>query len=302
MKRVVLVCCLILQWCSIAVAQSKEAEAWDLVRVFNASTHVFYGEVIKIVPENDFRTGVMGVAVEDLRAGDLPVQEIVWASGKAVTFSVEDSFKGPEMEVFECYRSDQDAKVWTYVQNDVGDVFLSPPVPLGPELLHLEQTTTGLFFVRYYLGSNLPVIYRVRLGQGALDDLALLRRFEAEGGAASLAQIWQAQQDELQLLAAREAAETQIFEDEYYKILRIRDLEIRRSLLDDLVVRMGYEGRWSFYDFKERYLAGVGEYVDGREQQLIPSEPPNPKEKLWKMVSEELNKIDVILKARSSRQ
>jgi hypothetical protein len=301
MKRVVLACYLTLQLCLSAGAQSKEADTWDLVRVFNASTHVFYGEVTKIVPERTFQTGVMGVAVQDLGREELPVQEIFWPEGKCIVFSVQEAFKGPAMEAFECYRSDQDATLWTYVENDAGDIFLSPPVALDPLLLKLDQTNRGLFFVRYYLGSNIPVLYHARFGKWAEDDLALLRTHQAAGGV-SLEQVWQEQQRQQQLQAAQEAVEFKVFEDEYYKMLRIRELDIRRSLLEDLVVRMGFEGRWSYYEFKERYLQDFGAYLEVAAQQLVPSDPTDKKEKLWKTVSDELNKIDVILNARAARR
>ena len=181
MKRLVLACYLTLQLCLSAWSQPK-TEPWDLVRVFNASTHIFYGEVTKIVPERTFRTGVMAVAVQDLGREELPVQEIFWAEGKCITFSVQEAFKGPVIESFECYQSDQDARLWTYVENDAGDIFLSPPVVLDPLLLKLDQTDRGLFFVRYYLGSNIPVLYHARFGKWAEDDLALLRRHQAAGG------------------------------------------------------------------------------------------------------------------------
>jgi len=162
------------------------------------------------------------------------VQEIFWAEGKCITFSVQEAFKGPVMESFECYRSDQEASLWTYVKNDAGDIFLSPPVVLNPLLLKLDQTDRGLFFVRYYLGSNIPVLYHARFGKWAEDDLAILRTHQAAGGE-SFESVWQEQQRQQQLQAAQEAVEFKMFEDDYYKILRIREFEIRRSLLADLV-------------------------------------------------------------------
>jgi|GEM_PF-438509 len=300
MKRLFLACYLTLQLCLSTWAQPKE-EPWDLVRVFNASTHIFYGEVKKIVPERTFRTGVMAVAVQDLGREQLPVQEIFWAEGKCITFFVQEAFKGPVMESFVCYRSDQDASLWTYVENDAGDIFLSPPVVLDPLLLKLDQTDRGLFFVRYYLGSNIPILYHARFGKRAEDDLALLRKHQAAAGD-SLEEVRQEQQRQQQLQAAHEADNFKIFEDEYYKILRIRELEIRHSLLADLLVRMGFEGRWSYYEFKERYLQNFGAYLEVIAQQVVPSEPIDKKEKLWKTVSEELNKIDVILNARAARR
>lgn len=301
MKCALLVGYFFLLMCPFVKAQPQAADTWDLVRVFNASTHVFYGEVSKVIPEPLFRTGVMGVHVQDVGRSELPLQELVWPQAKHITFSVEESFKGRVSDTFEAYRSDQDLNLWTYVENDVGDVFLSPPVVQGPLLLKLAQTDRGLFFVRYYLGSNIPVLYRLQFGQRAEDDLELLRAHRA-AGAISLERILKQRQQQQQLQAQRDAAAFKVFEDEYYKILRIRELDIRRSLLEDLVVRMGFEGRWSYYDFKERYLKSYGAYFEEGEQQVVPSEPIDDKEKLWKMASEELGKIDVILKARAARR
>jgi hypothetical protein len=301
MKRALLVGYFFLLMCLSVVAQPQADDTWDLVRVFNGSTHVFYGEVSKVIPEPLFRTGVMGVHVQDLGRSELPLQELVWPQAKHITFSVEESFKGQLSESFESYRSDQDLNLWTYVENDAGDVFLSPPVVQGPLLLNLAQTDRALFFVRYYLGSNIPVLYRVRFGQRAEDDLELLRAYQT-GGGVSLPRILQQRQQQQQLQAQKDAAAFKVFEDEYYKMLRIRELDIRRSLLEDLVVRMGFEGRWSYYDFKERYFEGYGAYLEAGEQQVVPSEPTDDKEKLWKMASEELGKIDVILKARAARR
>jgi hypothetical protein len=214
---------------------------------------------------------------------------------------VGERFKGQVSDSFESYRVDQDLNLWTYIENDAGDVFLSPPVAQDPLLLKLAQTDRGLFFVRYYLGSNIPVLYRARFGQRAEDDLELLRAHQAAGGA-SLERVLQQRQMQQELQAQQDAAAFKDFEDEYYKMLRIRELEIRRSLLEDLVTRMGCEGRWSYYDFKDRYLKRYGAYLEEGEQQAVPSEPVDDKEKLWKAVSEELDKIDLILKARASKR
>ena len=301
MKCLILACFLALLLCPSAKAQSQVEDTWDLVCVFNASTHVFYGEVLKVIPEPLFPTGVMGVHAEDIGRSELPRQELLWPEGKQFTFSVEEVFKGPVGKTFECYRSDQDPSLWTYIENDAGDVFLSPPVALDPLLLELDQTTRGLFFVRYYIGSNIPVLYRVRFGQRAEGDLALLRTHQA-AGAVSLEQVLKQHHRQQQLQAAQDAAEFKVFEDEYYKMLRIRELEIRRSLLEDLVTRMGFEGRWDYFDFKERYLKSFGAYLEGGEQQTVPSEPTDQKEKLWKSISDELSKIEVILAARASQR
>ena len=301
MKGVAVVCAVCLLLCSAVRAQSPVDEEWDLVRVLNTSTHVFYGEVLRIVPEPLFRTGVMGVHVQDLASVPFPMQELVWPAGKHFTFTVLEGFKGAIGTTFESYRSDHDLKLWTYVQNDAGDVFLSPPVALDPLLMHLEQTDRGLFFVRYYLGSNIPVLYRARFGQRAEDDLELLRAQQASNGV-PLARIIQQREQAAALQAEQAAAAFKVFEDEYYKMLRIRELDIRSSLLEDLIVRMGFEGRWEYYDFKARYEQQNGAYVKPGTKLDVPSEPADATEQLWKMASEELAKIDVILKARAKQR
>lgn len=278
-----------------AESQLQANNTWDLARVFNSSTAVFYGEVLRTVPEPLFRTGVSGVHVQDIRPAELPLQELIWEQGTHFTLTVIEGFKGISAEQFECYRSDQALDLWTYLENAAGDVFLSPPVALDPLLLNLSQTNRGLFFIRDYLGSTIPVLYRVRMGQRAEDDRALLRIHQSAGDI-PLEQILQQYRRQLAIEAEQAAAAFKVFEDEYYQIIRTRELAIRRSLLEDLVVRMGYDWRWSYYAFKERYIAQHGAYLAAEE---LPSVPSDQTEMLWKMVSEELAKIDVILQARA---
>ena len=278
-----------------AGSQLQADDTWDLARVFNSSTAVFYGEVLRTVPEPLFRTGVSGVHVQDIRPAELPLQELIWEQGTHFTLTVIEGFKGISAEQFECYRSDQAPDLWTYLENAAGDVFLSPPVALDPLLLDLSQTNRGLFFIRDYLGSTIPVLYRVRMGQRAEDDRALLRIHQSAGDI-PLEQILQQYRRQLAIEAEQAAAAFKVFEDEYYQIIRTRELAIRRSLLEDLVVRMGYDGRWSYYAFKERYIAQHGAYLAAEE---LPSVPSDQTEILWKMASEELAKIDVILQARA---
>ena len=278
-----------------AESQLQANNTWDLARVFNSSTAVFYGEVLRTVPEPLFRTGVSGVHVQDIRPAELPLQELIWEQGTHFTLTVIEGFKGISAEQFECYRSDQAPDLWTYLENAAGDVFLSPPVALDPLLLDLSQTNRGLFFIRDYLGSTIPVLYRVRMGQRAEDDRALLRIHQSAGDI-PLEQILQQYRRQLAIEAEQAAAAFKVFEDEYYQIIRTRELAIRRSLLEDLVVRMGYDGRWSYYAFKERYIAQHGAYLAAEE---LPSVSSDQTEILWKMASEELAKIDVILQARA---
>lgn len=301
MKRVAFICAVGSLLCSTVRAQLVADDDWDLLRVMNASTHVFHGEVLRVVPEPLFRTGVMGVHVQDLARAPLPLQKLIWAEGKQFTFTVLEDFKGPMGATFESYRSDHDLNLWTYVENAAGDVFLSPPVALEPLLMNLEQTDRGLFFVRYYLGSNIPVLYRARFGQRAEDDLELLRAQQASNGV-PLARIIEQRERAAALQAEQAAAAFKVFEDEYYKMLRIRELDIRSSLLQDLIVRMGFEGRWEYYAFKARYEEQYGTYVQPGENCEVPSEPTDALEKLWKMASEELSKIEVILKARAQKR
>jgi len=278
-----------------AESQLQANNTWDLARVFNSSTAVFYGEVLRTVPEPLFRTGVSGVHVQDIRPAELPLQELIWEQGTHFTLTVIEGFKGISAEQFECYRSDQAPDLWTYLENAAGDVFLSPPVALDPLLLDLSQTNRGLFFIRDYLGSTIPVLYRVRMGQRAEDDRALLRIHQSAGDI-PLEQILQQYRRQLAIEAEQAAVAFKVFEDEYYQIIRTRELAIRRSLLEDLVVRMGYDGRWSYYAFKERYIAQHGAYLAAEE---LPSVSSDQTEILWKMASEELAKIDVILQARA---
>ena len=278
-----------------AQAQSQANNNWDLARIYNSSTAVFYGEVLRTVPEPLFRTGVSGVHVQDIRSVELPLQELIWEQGTHFTLTVVEGFKGTSAEQFECYRADQSPDLWTYLENAAGDVLLAPPIALDPLLLNLSQTNRGLFFIRDYLGSTIPVLYRVRMGQRAEDDIRLLRIHQSADDV-SLERILQQQQIQIKFEAEQAAVAFKVFEDEYYQIIRARELAIRQSLLEDLVVRMGYDGRWSYYACKERYIAQHGAYLAEGE---LPSLPIDQIEILWKMASEELAKIDVILQARA---
>jgi len=284
---VICLCCL-----NIKVLASA-SEDWDLVVAYNASTHVFYGEVSKIVPEPDYETGVMGVRVRDIDESEFPLEALTWPKAKELTFTVVEPFKQALEASFQAYLPDPDTRIWTHVMNASGDVFLAKPESPEALLLTLKPGDRGLFFIRYYLGSNIPVIYKVRFGQGAESDLALLRAHRA-AGSVPLDTIMRKAQAEEAAEAVREAAAFRVFEDDYYKVLRIQDLEIRRSLLTDLVERMGFEGLWTFFEFKDRYLKAHGSHLD---DSAIPSAPEG-REKLWHDISGELKKIEVILKAR----
>jgi len=277
---------------------AAEDDDWDLAKAYNASTHVFYGEVAKIIPEPNFKTGVMGVRVRDIDESELPMEALVWPKAKELSFTVVEQFKEAMPTTFAAYLPDPDLRVWTYVMNEAGDVFLAKPEAPDELLGKLKPGDRGLFFMRYYLGSTIPVIYRVRFGQSAESDLALLRAHRAAGNRSLESMLQQARAQEA-AEAAKAAAAYRVFEDEYYKILRMQDLKIRRSLLNDLIERMGFEGLWTYFEFKERYLKAQGAHV---EDSVVPSGPSEGKEKLWHDVSAELNKVDVILKARAGRR
>lgn len=299
MKRILFLCYIAYLNCHAASPEPANADTWDIVRMHQSSTHIFYGELSKSLPEPKFKTGVMGVKVQDADLAELPMQEIIWPNAKELSFKITEQFKGPASENFIAYQADPDPSVWTYVENEVGDVFLARPDAIDPLLQKLHPGDTALFYVRYYLGSNIPVIFRVRFGQLASEDLALLRAHQSAGGRVPLDAIRQQVRQQQQALVEREVAEFKVFEDEYYKILRIQDLDIRTSLLNDLVTRMGFEGQWNYFDFKERYTKLHGAYL---EASAIPKGPTQGKEKLWHDISGELRKIEVIKKARSHKR
>lgn len=272
-------------------------ETWDLVRVYNASTHIFYGEVVKTVPEPNYKTGVLGVHPREIDGDQLPAEQpIVWQRAKELTFKVDAALKGELPPTFAAYLPDPSVRLWKYVKNDVGDVFLAKPDPPDEQLLNLEQGDQGLFYVRPYLGSTIPVVYRMRLGRGATEDRALLESHRAAKDHLALEQIVEDARAREAAKAKQEAAEFKKLEDEYYKILRIQDLEIRRSMLNGLIQRMGFEGLWTYFKFKDRYLKEHGAHVPTKD---IPSGPSEGKEKLWHDASGELRKIEVILDARA---
>ncbi len=278
-------------------AQGQDTGNWNLVSIYHASTHVFYGELTQIIPEPGFRTGALGVYVEDIDWKQLPKEEIIWPHAQHVSFRMSEVFKGDLRETFTAYLADTDPRVWTYIMNEVGDAFLAKPERADARLAKLAPGDHGLYFIRHFFGTNIPIIYRVRTGRPAEKDLALLRAHKAADNIPLHYLQEQARMQEA-AQAQHELAEFRLFEDEYYKILRIQDLEIRKSLLNDLIARLGFAGRWSFFDFKERYLKEYGDYVEDAQ---VPSGPTGGKEKLWKDASEELAKIDFVLQARSHR-
>lgn len=280
--------------CLFAKAQDKAQDSWDLVYAYNASSHVFYGEISKIIPEPNFPTGAMGVNIEKIEGDALVMEAIVWPRAKEFTFSVQEYFKEPMVDTFAVYRADPVMDLWTYVENETGDVFLAKPEAVNPIIEKLVLRDRGLFFIRYYLGSNIRIIYRARFGQSAQDDLARLRAHESAGNVSLELIVQQARATEA-VQAKRKAAEFKVFEDDYYKILRIQDFDIRSSLLNDLIVRIGFEGRWTYFDYKERYIKAHGSHVD---DSAIPAPPYESKEKLWQDISAELKKIEVVQKAR----
>lgn len=296
MKRLFLFCCFI--WGNGSAAQANTAsDTWDLVRAYNASTYVFYGEVVKTIPEPNFKTGVKGVhpdGIDDIDGSELPLEEIVWPKAKELSFAVSDSLKKGMSTEFVAYLPDSSMGLWTHLVNEAGDVFLAQPTVPDALLGKLRAGDRGLFFIRYYLGSTIPVVYQVRFGQLAKGDLNLLQAYRAASGQ-PLERIVKEARARKEAAARRDAAEFKVFEDEYYKILRLQDLEIRRSMLHDLIERMGFTGLWDYFEYKQRYLEQYGAHVQAND---IPRGPTEGKEKLWHDISGELKKIKVMLKAR----
>jgi hypothetical protein len=266
-----------------------------LVKAYNASNFVFYGTISKTVPEPNFKPGALAVYTADISQEPLPTHPVVWAKSKEFTFSVEEYFKQPTPQEFTAYLPDPDPEMWVYVENAAGDLFLARPQAASPVFGDLFSGERGLFFLRYYLGSSIAIVYKARLGDSAKEDLKLLRAHQRQPQL-PLEAIYRQELARQQAEVEREAKEFKVFEDEYYKILRIQDLDIRTSLLQGLVERMGYKGRWNYFDYKERYLKRHGAHISDSD---VPSSPSDGKEKLWHDISGELEKIEVIQKARA---
>jgi hypothetical protein len=298
MKQFFLVCTLILLCLNHGAANRPADESWNLTDAYTNSTHIFYGTLEKSIPESRYRTGITGVNVQQGIGTELNIEEIIWPSAKELTLTVGKRYKGESPATIQVMVPDPDPAVWRHLQNDMGEVFLAQPPEPDPLLANLSPSDEGLFFVRNYMGSPIPVVYKVRFGQRALDDIAILDAFNKAAGTVSLATIQQQAHIAQAKALEREAAAFDTFEDEYYKILRMQDLDIRASLLKDLVARLGYEGRWNYFDYKERMLKLHGPYLE--KGAAIP-DPTEGKEKLWHDISGELTKIDVILKARGRR-
>lgn len=283
-------------FCSSAAAQVLSATngEWDLVQTYAASSHVFYGELAKILPEPNYKVGASGVHIKEIDDKAMRLEPLVWPKAKELTFTVDDAFKQQLPESFVAYLADPHPDLWTHVATESGDVYLVKPQTPDPLFKKLQPGDRGLFFVRAYPGSTVPVLYSARMGKQALDDLALLRADRNAPNATLAAIVAQAQAKEA-AIAREEAAEFKLLEDDYYKILRIQDLDIRKSLLENLVERMGFTGRWSYFEFKERYLQEHGAHIGDN---AVPSGPTEGKEKLWHDISGELRKIAVIQQAR----
>jgi len=280
-------------------ALDVDTEDWDLVQAYQSSTHIFYGELSKSLPIRNFNTGVMGVNLQNISSIDLSMEPIVWPKSKEFVFSIIESFKGTFAEPFVAILPEPDPKLWPYIEDDSGDVFLCRPETVNSQLQGLQSGAVGLFFVRHFSNSKTLVLYRARFGKRAQDDLALLRQFQAAGGTLTLEQIRERVRNQQRAAAEHEATAFRIFEDEYYKILRIQDLDIRVSLLKDLVARLGYDGRWTYFGYKERYMKRHGAYL---EKGVQPPGPTKGREKLWHDISGELDKIEAIQKARQFRR
>lgn len=277
-----------------AQPNTTSPEEFDLVTAYQVSTHVFYGEVAKVLPENNFKTGQQGVYLKHVDKTELSLEPVVWPKSKVFSFTVVENFKSPLPEGLEIHLPQPNPDVWTYIETELGDTYLAKPYLPEKKLEKLYTGDKGLFFIRHQAGSTLPVLYRYEVGKIANESIALLRA-DASNPNINLAQVVEHMRLQKQKAAAKEAAEFKIFEDEYYKILRIRELDIRQSLLEDLVTKMGYEGRWDYFAFKERYLLEHGDHIKESE---IPSGPSEGREKLWHDISGELEKIEVILKVR----
>jgi hypothetical protein len=288
-------CLLSLQHVLAAQSEPTAEDAWNLAQTYQASTYVFYGEVSKIIPEPKFKTGLMGVRLRDIDADlALPLEPIVWQHAKEYTFVIKDAFKAPMPESFAAYLPDPDLQIWTHIENDLGDIFLAQAQAPNLPLDSLHPGDAALIFIRTYLGSKIPVLYRVRVGIDAQEDLKLLALHKSNPNV-SLEAIVSQMQANAALRAQQELAAFREYEDTYYKILRVKDLEIRRSLLTGLIEEMGYSGLWNYFDYKERYRQQHGEHLKDSD---IPDLADEGREKLWQNISGELKKIELILKAR----
>jgi len=276
------------------IGQTAQVD-WNLAQAYQNSTHVFYGTIEKIIPEPEYKTGVMGVSVTDMIYENLPETEVIWSKAREITFQVSEPLSPTSSHHVVAYDPGPLSNVWPKVGNAAGDVFLAKPMAPSPLFEALKTGDSGLFFIRNYLGSTIPVLYHVRFGQRADRDLEILRPYLRSNGAVPIDALIERARIASEAAAAQEAAEFKVFEDEYYRILRSQDLDIRASLLNDLIQRMGFQGRWDYFEFKERTLKNHGAYLAAG---AIPKGPTEGKEKLWHDISGELEKIDTIQKAR----
>ena len=72
----------------LAQQGSKTAEEFDLVSIYQTSTHVFYGEISKVLPEKNFKTGLEGVYLKGINKTELTLEPVIWPRAKVLTVKV----------------------------------------------------------------------------------------------------------------------------------------------------------------------------------------------------------------------
>ncbi len=282
---------------SLFGATKWSPSAWDLETYFNASPYVFVGklESIEVLPE--VKTGVMGIEATQLTETNPAQEEIIWRNVRLYTFRVIQSFKGELAGQIEVYAPEAGSQ-WSYFRTEIGDVFVSKAADPDPYAVKLSVGEQGLFFVNAFNGSTLPVLIALRSEAQAERGIRILGTYKQTAGV-ELSAVIELDDTVQAATAEQQSSQLAALEKRYFKILMISNLQERRSALERFIAEMGYDGLWSRESFQANYQDSFGMVVEEGRVRSAPTRPDSGRERLWYECTMEIEKIDMILKARA---
>ncbi|MGB0413773.1 MAG: hypothetical protein ACPGJU_04940 [Coraliomargarita sp.] len=300
MPRIIRLVLLFAFQCCVLSASPSARPPWDLEKTYNAAPYAFHGQVksIEVVPE--VKTGVMGIDVKQLSSDELPLEEIVWKEARLYTFTVIDSYKGDLAGEVEVYAPKAETRLWSYLKTDMGDQYVGKMAPPDPYARKLSEGEKGLFFVNAFNGSTLPVLVALRSEDQAERGIRILQTYKQTQGVplSSVIEL----DDTMQAAAAeQQASELAELEKRYFKLLMMPNLQERRSELFKFIAELGFDGLWSQEEFEAKHKGSFGMFMEGGRTVNAPSRPESGKERLWYECTKEIEKIDMILKARQMK-
>ncbi len=287
--------------CQYAVlgAASFVNPSWDLERIYHASPYAFSGQLTSIEIVAEVKTGVMGVELSELSTDDPDLREIVWRNVRLYTFAVQDAFKGDVFGEIEVYAPTAET-LWSYFKTELGYTILSKAADPDPYAGKLSVGEQGLFFVNAFNGSTLPVLVALRSEEQAERGIRILQTFKQTQGV-DLAAVIELD-DTMQAAAAeQERVYLESLEKRYFKITMLSNLQERRSELEKIIAELGYDSLWSQDAFEAKHAGSFAMFVEEGRVRDAPSRPESGKERLWYECTMEIEKIDMILKARTQK-